>query len=179
MMILNPDIINVAASSGKWLSEQFHISFTQKINGSEKTFYAMAVDPDFINTVGLEIIEGRNFSRDLETDKYRTVIINETAVKNFGLDDPLDCEIEMFDFKARVVGVVRDFHNESFQKKINSLLLWDVPEYCNNLSIRISDRNIRETIGYINEQWKELSPDIPFEYNFLQDKYDALYKEED
>lgn len=178
-LLLNPDIINVAASSGKWLSEQFHISFTEKINGSERTFYAMAVDPDFVNTVGLEIIEGRNFSRDLETDKYRTIIINETAVKNFGLDDPLGCEIEMFDFKARVVGVVRDFHNESFQKKINSLLLWDVPDYCNNLSIRISDKNIRETIGYIKKQWEELSPDIPFEYNFLEEKYDALYKVED
>lgn len=178
-LLLNPDIINVAASSGKWLSEQFHISFTEKINGSERTFYAMAVDPDFVNTVGLEIIEGRNFSRDLETDKYRTIIINETAVKNFGLDDPLGCEIEMFDFKAKVVGVVRDFHNESFQKKINSLLLWDVPDYCNNLSIRISDKNIRETIGYIKKQWEELSPDIPFEYNFLEEKYDALYKVED
>ena len=178
-LLLNPEILNVSASSGKWLSEQFHISFTEEINGSEKTFYAMAVDPDFVNTVGLEIIDGRNFSWDMETDKYRAVIINETAVKNFGLDDPLGCEIEMFNYKARVVGVVRDFHNESFQKKINSLLLWNVPEYCNNLSIRISDRNIRETIGYISNQWEELSPDIPFEYNFLEEKYDALYKEED
>jgi putative ABC transport system permease protein len=178
-LLLNPDIISVAGSSGKWLSEQFHISFNEKINGSEKTFYAMAIDPDFVNTVGLEIIKGRNFSRDMETDKYRTVIINETAVKNFGLDDPLGCEIEMFDFKARVVGVVKDFHNESFQKTINSLLLWDVPEYCNNLTVRVSDKNIRETIGYINKQWEDLSPDIPFEYNFLKEKYDALYKEED
>ena len=178
-LLLNPDYLNVAASSGKWLSEQFHISFTEKINGSEKTYHTMAVDPDFINTVGLEIIEGRNFSWDLETDKYRTVIINETAVKNFGLDDPLGCEIEMFDFKAKVVGVVKDFHNESFQKKIKSLVLWNVPEYCNNLSIRIIGRNIRETIEYITKQWEEFSPDIPFEFNFLEEKYDALYKEED
>jgi putative ABC transport system permease protein len=178
-LLQNPDIISVAGSSGKWLSEQFHISFNEKINESERTFYAMAVDPDFVNTVGLKIVKGRNFSRDMETDKYRTVIINETAVKNFGLDDPLGCEIKMFDYKARVVGVVRDFHNESFQKSLNSLLLWDVPEYCNNVTVRISDKNIRETISFINKQWEALSPDIPFEYNFLEEKYNALYNEED
>jgi len=91
----------------------------------------------------------------------------------------LGCEIKMFDYKARVVGVVRDFHNESFQKSLNSLLLWDVPEYCNNVTVRISDKNIRETISFINKQWEALSPDIPFEYNFLEEKYNALYNEED
>ena len=178
-LLQNPDILDIAASSGKWLSEQFHISFTDEINGSEKTYYAMAVDPDFVNTIGLEIIKGRNFSWDLETDKYSSVILNETAVKNFDLEEPLGFEIKMFDFKARVVGVVKDFHNESFQQEINSLLLWDVPAYCNNLSIRITDNKVKETIAYINEQWEELSPDIPFQYNFLEERYDALYKEED
>jgi len=178
-LLRNPDIISVAASSGSWLSHQFHMSFTGEINGSEKTYYAMAVDQDFVNTIGLGIIEGRNFSRDLETDKYKAVIINETAVKNFGLQEPLGFEIEMFNVKARVVGVVKDFHNESFQEKINSLVLWNVPEYCNNLSIRISGTNVRETIGYINKQWTEISPDIPFQYNFLDERYNSLYKEEE
>jgi putative ABC transport system permease protein len=178
-LLRNADIVSIATSSGKWLSEQFHISFTDEINGSEKTFYAMAVDPDFINTIGLKIIKGRDFSRELETDKYRSVIINETAAKNFGLDEPLGLEIKMFDFKARVIGVVKDFHNESFQQQLNSLVLWDVPAYCNNLSIRITGNNVTETITYINNLWEELSPDIPFQYNFLDEKYDTLYKEED
>lgn len=178
-LLQNPDILDIGASSGEWLSEQFHISFTNEINGSEKSYYAMAVDPDFINTVGLEIIKGRNFSWDLETDKNMTVILNETAVKNFGLADPLGFEIELFDFKAKVVGVVKDFHNESFQKEIKSLLLWNVPDYRYHLSIRINSNNIQETIRYISKQWEQLSPDIPFEFHFLDEKYDAQYKNED
>jgi putative ABC transport system permease protein len=93
--------------------------------------------------------------------------------------DPLGFEIELFDFKAKVVGVVKDFHNESFQKEIKSLLLWNVPDYRYHLSIRVNSNNIQETIRYISKQWEQLSPDIPFEFHFLDEKYDAQYKNED
>jgi putative ABC transport system permease protein len=178
-LLQDPDILSVGASSGEWLSEQFHISFVNEINGSEKSYFAMAVDPDFIRTTGLEIIKGRNFSWDLETDNKLTVILNETAVKNFGLADPIDFEVELFNFKAKVIGVVKDFHNESFQEEIKSLLLWNVPNYCNNLSIKVNRFKTEEIISYINKQWEEFSPDVPFEYAFLDEKYDAQYKNED
>ncbi len=85
-LLENPNILNVATSSGSGLAEEFHMSFTEEINGVEKSFRAMAVDPDFIKTIGLKIIEGRDFSWDLETDKRKAVILNETAVKYFELD---------------------------------------------------------------------------------------------
>ena len=178
-LLENPDIINVATSSGSGLAEEFHMSFTEEINGVEKSYYAMAVDPDFIKTIGLKIIEGRDFSWDLETDKRKTVILNETAVKYFGLDPAIGFELEIYNTKALVIGVVKDYHNESFQKKISPLVLWYVPGWNYSLSIRISSNNISETIQYIKKQWNELSPDIPFEFQFLDEKYDALYKDED
>jgi putative ABC transport system permease protein len=139
----------------------------------------MAVDPDFIKTIGLKIIEGRDFSWDMETDKRNTVILNETAVKYFDLDPALGFELNIYNTKALVIGVLKDYHNESFQKKIGPQVLWYVPGWNYNLSIRISSNNIRETIQYIKKQWNELSPDIPFEFQFLDEEYDALYKEED
>jgi putative ABC transport system permease protein len=177
-LLQNPNIINITASQDHGLSEAFSMSFVNEINGSEKTYYTMPVDPDFIKTIGLKIIKGRDFSWDL-TDEFKRVIINETAVKNFGLDNPLGFKIKLFDYQMEVIGVIKDFHNESFQKKINSLVLWCVPGYSFNLSIRISNNNRQETINYIKKQWEELSPDIPFEFKFLDEKYDALYKEED
>ena len=176
-LLQNPDIINVTASQEK-LSEPFNMTFNNEINGSEKTYYAMAVDPDFIKTFGLKIIQGRDFSWDL-TDEFKNVIINETAVKNFGLDNPLDFQIKLFDNKMQVVGVVKDFHNESFQKKINSLVLWCVPGYSFYVSIRINNNNTQKTVQYINKIWDEFSPDIPFEFHFLDKRYEALYKDED
>jgi putative ABC transport system permease protein len=99
------------------------MSFTEEINGVEKAFQAMAVDPDFIKTIGLKIIEGRDFSWDLETDKRNTVILNETAVKYFDLDPALGFELNIYNTKALVIGVVKDYHNESFQKKISPQVL--------------------------------------------------------
>jgi putative ABC transport system permease protein len=139
----------------------------------------MAVDPDYIKTIGLKIIDGRDFSWDLETDKRRTVILNETAVKYFALNPALGFELDIYDTKALVIGIVKDYHNESFQKKISPMVLWYVPDWNSNISIRIGSSNVRETIQYINKQWTELSPDIPFEFQFLNEKYDAMYKEED
>jgi putative ABC transport system permease protein len=178
-LLENPNIISVATSSGGGLAEAFHMSFTEEINGVEKSFQAMAVDPDFINTIGLKIIDGRDFSWDMETDKRKTVILNETAVKYFALNPSLGFELDIYNTKALVIGVVKDYHNESFQKKISPQVLWYVPGWNFNLSIRISSNNIRETIQYIKKQWDELSPDIPFEFQFLDEKYNALYKEED
>jgi putative ABC transport system permease protein len=178
-LLENPDIINVAAASGIGLAEKFHISFTEEVDGVEKSFRAMAVDPDFIKTIGLKVIEGRDFSWDLETDKNRTVILNETAVKYFALDPALGFELNINNNKALVIGVIRDYHNESFQNKISPQVLWYVPGWNSSLSIRISSNNISETIQYIKNQWNELSPDIPFEFQFLDEKYDTLYREED
>jgi putative ABC transport system permease protein len=115
----------------------------------------------------------------LETDTRKTVILNETAVKYFGLDPAIGFELPIYDTKALVIGVVKDYHNESFQKKISPLVLWYVPGWNYSLSIRINGSNISETIQYIKERWNEFSPEIPFEFQFLDEQYDALYKAED
>jgi putative ABC transport system permease protein len=178
-LLENPDILNVATSSGSGLAEEFHMSFTEEINGVEKSYRAMAVDPDFIKTIGLKIIEGRDFSWELETDKRNTVILNETAVKYFELNPAIGFKLNIYNSKALVIGIVKDYHNESFQKKISPQVLWYVPGWNSDLSIKISSNNTRETIQYIKNQWNELSPEIPFEFQFLDERYDALYKNED
>jgi putative ABC transport system permease protein len=155
------------------------MDFSDEINGSKKTYYGMIVDPDFVKTIGLNVVEGRDFSWDLESDKNKAVIINETAARNFGLKDPIGFEIKVLNYKARIIGVIKDFHNESFRSNISSLVMWYVPGYSYNLSIRMNGNNIPGTINYIREQWEKFAPDIPFEFQFLDKKYDALYKEED
>ncbi|MCK7537108.1 MAG: ABC transporter permease [Marinilabiliales bacterium] len=104
------------------------MSFTEEVNGVEKSFYAIAIDPDFVQTIGLNIIEGRNFSWDLETDKRKTVILNETAVKYFDLNPAIGYELEIYNTRAQVIGIVKDHHNESFRaEKISLPVLWYVP----------------------------------------------------
>jgi putative ABC transport system permease protein len=177
-LLQNPNIINIATSNNGGLGEKLYQSEKNEINGSEKSFNVLTVDQDFIKTIGLKIIEGRDFSMDLKTDKYLTVILNETAVNDFGLKQPLGSEIKISNYKLRVIGVVKDFHNESFQKKIDPLALWYVPEWSTFLSIRIGNNNIQETIQYIKKQWEEISPEIPFKFQFLDERYETLYNDE-
>lgn len=70
----------------------------------------MTVDQDFVQTLGLKIIEGRDFSWDIRTDEYGAMIINETAVKEFELTQPIGTELEMFGHKVVIIGVMKDFH---------------------------------------------------------------------
>jgi putative ABC transport system permease protein len=144
----------------------------------ERTFYTMTVDQDFVQTIGLKIIKGRDFSWDISTDQYGAMIINETAVKEFELTDPIGTELEMFGYKVYIIGVMKDFHASSFHQKIPPSALWVAP-WNGTINFRIDAKNKDKSIAYIKKIWDEFSPDVPFEYHFLDEEYDSLYKSEE
>ena len=143
---------------------------------------SMFVDYDFIPTLGIEIKEGRNFSRDFPTDVDDAYIVNETAVKNFGWDQALGKRIIWAgdrNKKGLVIGVVKDFHFKSFRQEIESLVLHMSPGAPSYASLRIGGEDIRETMSYIEREWLEWLPGHPFEYFFLDDDFDRLYRSEE
>ena len=148
------------------------------INDKERTFYTMTVDQDFVKTMGLKIIKGRDFSWDISTDQYGAMIINETAEKEFELTDPIGTELEMFGYKVYIIGVMKDFHATSFHQLIAPSALWVAP-WNGTINFRIDAKNTDNSIAYIKKIWDEFSPDVPFEYHFLDEEYDSLYKSEE
>ncbi len=140
------------------------------------------VDYDFIPTLGIEIVEGRNFSRDHPTDLEDAYIVNEAAVKNFGWDQPIGKKIIWAgdqNKKGNVIGVVRDFHYASFREEIAPLVLHMSAGAPNYLSIRLKGNDILKTMSLIKEKWQEFYPGHPFEYIFLDESFDTLYKSEE
>jgi putative ABC transport system permease protein len=143
---------------------------------------SLFVDFDFIPTLGIEIKEGRNFSRDFPTDVDDAYIVNASAVKNFGWDQALGKSIFWAgdqNKKGFVIGVVKDFNFKSFRQGIEPLVLHmtrGAPSYA---SIRIGGNDIQETMSYIQSQWQELQPGHPFDYFFLDDDFDKLYRSEE
>jgi len=142
------------------------------------------IDHDFIPVMGIELADGRNFSPDLKTDTAQSVIINETAVKKFGWDNPVgktirDVSMSQKLKKYTVIGVVKDFHMESLHKQIMPLFIGCTTHIFNSLSVRIRSENIPETISFLRNKMKDIDPFRPFEYVFLDDSFDAQYKAEE
>ncbi|MFC1732169.1 ABC transporter permease [candidate division KSB1 bacterium] len=144
-------------------------------------------DEDFIDLYNMEIVSGRNFSKEFATDFENAAILNETAVSVFGFgDDPIGREVEFFTSaetreKKRIIGVVRDYHFKSLHEEITPLLIynsfpWGVYD---TISARISPDNVTETVDFLKEKWTEFDNQYPFEYGFVDDEYDELYRAEE
>jgi putative ABC transport system permease protein len=142
------------------------------------------IDPDFIPSMGIEIVAGRNFSADLKTDASQSVIINETAAKKFGWEKPVgktigNVSVSQKIKKYTVIGVVKDFHMESLRKQITPLYIGCTTHILNSLSVRIKPENIPETISFLRTKMNQIDPLRPFEYAFLDDSFDAQYRAEE
>jgi putative ABC transport system permease protein len=135
-------------------------------------------DFDYIETMGMEIVQGRDFSRDMGTDTNEAFIINEAAVRTFQLEDPLNTRFEWGDKQGRVIGVVRDFQFQSLKEEITPLVIhiWTRNTYV--FAFRIRSEDTPTTLAYIEDRWKELDPGHPFEYSFLDETFDSIYRSE-
>jgi putative ABC transport system permease protein len=143
----------------------------------------MRVDYDFLETLGVEIKEGRNFSKDFETDISEAFILNEAAVERIGWDQPIGKKLEWHagrdrSKKGTVIGIIKDFHYESLNRKIEPLVLHIWPPSFQYCLIRIRPGDIQGTLDFIQQRWKELAPDFPFIYSFLDEDFGRLYKSE-
>lgn len=145
-------------------------------------------DYDYIETYDIELKEGRFLSREFSSDSTAAVI-NETAAKNFDLEDPLNTVIIMPGYfndepeEIRVVGVVKDYHLASLRQPIRPgifLLKKDWWDWGGFISVKLSKdiKSYRNTVRQIENTWQEFLPDEPFLYFFLDEKLENLYKEE-
>jgi len=141
----------------------------------------MSTDYDFAKTLGLEISDGRYFSREITTDTMG-IILNESAVKFMELKDPVGKRLELPNPGSTrlftIVGVLKDFHYESLHQRIRPLAIFLNSGQTAFLPIRMRAKNISETVSYIEEQWKKFVPGKPFEYFFLDEDFNRLYQSE-
>jgi putative ABC transport system permease protein len=143
----------------------------------------ITADYGFIPTYGMQMAAGRNFSRDYITDTANYVI-NETAVQQLGWKTPQNAigkDMSYGGVKGKVIGVVHDFHFESLHQKIIPLLfLLPAPNQWNRgvISVKIDGNNISSAIGTVEDTWHKYLPNVPFDYTFLDEKFQKLYNSE-
>jgi putative ABC transport system permease protein len=137
------------------------------------------VDANYIATMGMHIVKGRNFSEELKTDS-NAIILNESAIALMGIaKDPLGAVVEDGNKKFHVVGIVKDFNFNSLRNNITPLSLVLGGQDANSLlCIRTKTKDLPGLMDRIEGKWKQMAPHIRFDYSFMDQDFDALYQAE-
>jgi putative ABC transport system permease protein len=134
------------------------------------------VDHDFIETLGITILEGRDFQEDMPSDTLTGVVVNETFVKRMSWSEPIGKKVEAGNFiSARVIGVMKDYHQTGMYNEIETFVL-----VYRTLSpvvyIKLSGMNNQQTLSFIGTKWKEVFPDQPFTYTYLNERFNRQFE---
>jgi len=136
------------------------------------------VDHDFIDALEIKIVEGRDFQLDMPSDTLTGVVVNETLVKRMGWSDPIGKRAEVGDestVRARVIGVMADYHQTGMYNEIESLLLV-YRERNNIVYVKLSGNNTEQTLSFIENTWKEVFPDQPYSFTFLKERFNRQFE---
>jgi len=139
------------------------------------------VDYDFLDVYGIQLKEGRSFSRDYATDAGFAFIINESLAKELGLENPVGADFGFGwydnDTLGTIIGVTEDFNFNSLHFNVNTLCLHVHPEWgYSELSIKVDANNTSEAINEVNAVWDKIVADRPFDYAFLDKHFETLYR---
>jgi putative ABC transport system permease protein len=179
-MLRNPGITDVAGSSSlptnigagtsgaRWEGKDPEVRVQMQLNW---------VDQDYLDTFKMEMASGRFFSNEFPADDT-AFVLNEAAVKAMGLEEPVGTKFWISRKNGPIIGVIKDFNYKSLHHQIEPLILTLDPQRLYYACIRIKAENISETIAGLEEIWEKFSPGFPFEFSFLDDRIDSLYRAE-
>jgi len=143
------------------------------------------VDFDYIETMKIEIKHGRSFSQDHPSDLFRDTtanfLINEEVARIMGVENPVDQRFSFWNIHGRVIGVMKDWHYHSVRTKIEPLVLvtGSVDYWLSYLVVRIAPGDISKTMKGIEDIWNEVIPAYPFDYQFVDEDLDRMYRSEE
>ena len=146
-----------------------------------RSFYTILADYDYLTTLGLELVAGRDFSRDMPTDFENAYILNETAVRELGwsAEEAVGQPFRAWDREmGQIIGVVQDFHYQSLHQQIGPVVI-NIKPWISYAAFRLTPENIPATVDYLQAQWQRLAPGFPFDYRFLDEDFDRLYRAEE
>jgi putative ABC transport system permease protein len=190
VLLKNPSVINSTFSSYLPAKGIIRTPLKKQSGGDEEKFEmtTLPVDNNFLETFEIKLTGGRFFNNLSPSDTINSCLINEKAVKTFGWKNPeeaLGKNLVWFgtgtDITLNIVGVVKDFHVQSLHSEIEPVFIipqniW--PLNSGFISIRSSNKNLISLIPFIEEEWKQIFPSIPFEYSFLDEDFGNFYLSE-
>lgn len=144
-----------------------------------------AIDFAYTKTLKIDMVAGRGFSEefqsDLPSDSTGKFLVNEEIVKLMGIEnnDAVGARFDFMGIHGSIVGVMKNFHFNSMRTKIEPLAMALAPEYISYLIVRIESGEISNTINRMKNVWESIVPQYPFEYRFVDEDFERLYKTEE
>jgi len=181
----------VSATMGYGLPGQAYAGdgIFDKLAGEGRGMSMLTVDHDYIRTLGLTVIAGRDFSKESVADERSAFIVSETGARTLGHANPEDAlghEVtwDRWDNpdsvkEGKVIGVVKDIHLNSLRDNITPVIIHIFPFAYNTMTLKVKSEDIPSTIAHLEGAWKKFNSEWPFEYKFLDDNFDRLYKSEE
>ncbi len=190
-LLQNPLIQSVSSASNPIGNNDigktdYMIEMNGKMETKPRIGDTFMIDEDFIPTMQIKLLQGRNFLQEMPTDKTQALIVNETFVKDAGWKNAISKKIQYnTDEKGKplfyqVIGVIRDFHIFSLQHKIEPLILQlpPVPKEKDNLYVRINKSGIKEALQFIESTYHKFDAENPVDYHFLDQNFARQYQAE-
>lgn len=183
-LLTRPDVLQVGSTTA--LPGGYYYGFTLQERPSSEvlTTKALAIDDDYVETMGFEVLEGRAFSEAF--DDSLALMLNESAVRNLGLTQPVGRKLyspqndgSLTEFT--VVGVIKDFHFESLHLNIGNLAIQSTELFNGpggQLAVRMKGKKLSDVIAHVEARWQEFNPAQPFTYSFLDEDLAEMYLNE-
>ncbi|MCP4723760.1 MAG: FtsX-like permease family protein [bacterium] len=181
----NPGVVNVSASVRTPGRRPFWRNMALAEGSEEdrksRSVQYLATDYGFIDTYKMEILAGRDFSREHPEDEGSTFILNETAIRLLGFcfpEEAIGRQVIQSRREGKIIGVVRDYHFVSMHTEIAPIVMNIYPNNLYTVSVKINTENISNTLGSLEKSWKKVLPDMPFKFFFLDEAYSSYYHSE-
>jgi putative ABC transport system permease protein len=162
-----------ATDNNNW----YDFKYEHALKYNEQYSIMKFVDPAYLQTYGLKLVAGRNFS----SDTAHEVLVNERMLEELGTKNPEDVlnkQIDIHDLVGPIVGVVKNFNSTGFKDKYSRVLFAPKKRYYHHVGIKLTSKNAFESLKAIESLWNKTFPDYVFEYQFMDDSVANFYKQE-
>jgi putative ABC transport system permease protein len=176
-LLREPSISGVTASGQDVLQDWSNTTtndWVGKDAGRTLLMTTLPVDRNFLSVMHIRLIEGNGFTGGAADSGY--YLLNETAIREMGLKDPIGKQFSLYNAKGIIAGIVQDFHFKDMHQKVGPcVLFWWKPQMVNRAYVRTTGAHTSDAIAAAQKIWKVYNPEYPFEYNFLDDAYNKMY----
>jgi len=180
--LLSYDVIQGVSGSAYDLAEGWMGTYFNKSDGEQDLVLYNYVDQDFLPTLGMELVAGRNFTDDFPSDFESSIIINESFARLLGTDSLLGRSLSEFyntDFDRKIIGVVKDFHSQSLHDPILPSFVSMQGMAFSHVFIKLKEGSLPNAVASVKEEFRKLAPLTPFLYSFLDESVAKMYDREE
>jgi putative ABC transport system permease protein len=172
----NPNIIMAAGTMEGLPMRSSMSSMISNFQDKEKKVKVegLAIDYNFLNTMGISVIAGRDFSEEFGSDMTKSVILNESAIKQLDIVDPIGKKMG----NTTIIGVIKDFNLHSIHTEIPPLMITMTDRYINQVAVRYKPGTLNNLLPTLQAEWKKAAPDRPFRYSTIEEVIESVYSSE-